>query len=105
MLVRKDVQRLNKRVVQGRGAFAREDGIHVPRQGMPIDIGTYIVSNTFPPVFRGLDLSKNPDFSIGPQRQRFRTNTSGGMQARAATLSEQRQIPVKQDNVQMPVSS
>ena len=41
MLVRKDLQRLNKRVVQGRGAFAREDGVHEPKPGMPIDIALF----------------------------------------------------------------
>ncbi|KAH7416989.1 hypothetical protein BKA64DRAFT_284846 [Cadophora sp. MPI-SDFR-AT-0126] len=37
-LVRRDLQRLNKRVVQGRGAFARESGSTTPKQGMSIDM-------------------------------------------------------------------
>ncbi|KAK0118838.1 hypothetical protein ONS96_011920 [Cadophora gregata f. sp. sojae] len=51
------------------------------------------------------DLNNNPDFNIGPpRRRRFKTNTIGGMQGRAATISEQRQNVSKQDAVQMPVS-
>ncbi|PVH88548.1 hypothetical protein DL98DRAFT_200996 [Cadophora sp. DSE1049] len=40
MLVRRDLQRLNKRVIQGRGAFQREKTFALPKQGMSIDIAS-----------------------------------------------------------------
>ncbi|KAG4443715.1 hypothetical protein IFR05_000804 [Cadophora sp. M221] len=56
----------------------------------------------------GLDLSNNPDFSIGPPRKRFNTNVASTQQGRAATMTRfaqgRRQDPSVNNVVHEPIN-